>query len=293
MKSWKRRSQLLTVIAAGLVHGVALAAPDAGATVGPDRLLQAYQQLLPRLQDNPFGRPLVIASRETGREVQGEVFAVLDFAHSLVGASLDKPAAWCELLMLPINTKGCTVTPDGDLALYLGKKTPQPLADAARIEFEFQHLQRESGGWQVVLTAPQGPWGTSDYRIVLESVALPQGRSFVHLRYAYQVGLTGQLAFATYLNTAGRDKVGFSAGEKGALVGGVRGIVERTTMRYYLALDAYLRSLELPSERQLESRLHAWFSASERYARQLHEIERTDYLQMKRAEIRRQRGQAS
>ncbi len=90
-----------------------------------------------------------------------------------------------------------------------------------------------------------------------------------------------------YLATLGADKVGFtatgkdSAGEP-AYVGGVRGVVERNTMRYYLAIDAYM-----DSPRQLAPRLAAWFDSTERYARQLHEVEREDYLAMKRNEYKR------
>ena len=39
---------------------------------------------------------------------------------------------------------------------------------------------------------------------------------------------------------------------------------------------------------QLEQRLQSWFRASERYPRQLHEMDREAYLVMKRAEHLRQ-----
>jgi hypothetical protein len=96
-----------------------------------------------------------------------------------------------------------------------------------------------------------------------------------------------------YLGTVARDKVGFTrakdakSGET-AFVGGSRGIVERNTMRYYLAIDAYLDSLQAPPAQRLEKRLQAWFDATERYARQLHEVEREAYLSMKRNEVQRQ-----
>ena len=59
-------------------------------------------------------------------------------------------------------------------------------------------------------------------------------------------------------------------------------------MRYYLAIDSYLKEMDAPPAEQQERRLRSWFSATERYARQLHEVERDDYMQMKRDEIRRQ-----
>ena len=77
-------------------------------------------------------------------------------------------------------------------------------------------------------------------------------------------------------------------GGKPAYIGGVSGVVERNTMRYYLAIDSYLKEMDAPNGEQQERRLRSWFSATERYARQLHEVEREDYMEMKRAEIKRQ-----
>jgi hypothetical protein len=67
----------------------------------------------------------------------------------------------------------------------------------------------------------------------------------------------------------------------------MRGAAERNTMRYYLAIEAYLAA---PGDRQLQQRLAAWFDATEKYARQLHEVDRTAYLRMKEDEVRRQAG---
>jgi len=60
--------------------------------------------------------------------------------------------------------------------------------------------------------------------------------------------------------------------------------VERNTMRYYLAIDDYVAA---PAPSQLEQRLNTWFDATERYPRQLHEMEKPDYLAMKRVEAKR------
>ena len=100
-----------------------------------------------------------------------------------------------------------------------------------------------------------------------------------------------------YLSTAGRDKVGFSITGKGddgkpVYIDGVRGVVERNTMRYYLAIEAYLGAVSAAPADQSEKRLRDWFNATERYALQLHEVDRDDYLAMKRRELQRQRASA-
>jgi hypothetical protein len=72
----------------------------------------------------------------------------------------------------------------------------------------------------------------------------------------------------------------------------VRGLLERNTVRYYLAIDAYLDALALPPAQQLERRLLDWFAATERHPVQLRELDWETYLQMKRLEARRQQSPA-
>jgi hypothetical protein len=129
----------------------------------------------------------------------------------------------------------------------------------------------------------------------VEAVPAEGGKTFMHLTYSYSYGLAGKLAMQAYLGTSGRGKVGFTITGRGPggepeYIGGVRGAVERNVMRYYLAIDAFLGALHDPPAERLEKRLQAWFSATERYSRQLHEVSRTAYLEAKRAEYRRQQA---
>lgn len=145
-----------------------------------------------------------------------------------------------------------------------------------------------------VLNAKDGPLGTSDYRIQLEAIALPNAKTFLHLTYSYGFNFAGRLAMQTYLATLGRDKVGFTPTGKanagqGGYVGGMRGLVERNAMRYYLAIGSFLESASTASASQFENRLQSWFTAVEQYPRQLHDMDRAEYVQMKRAENLRQR----
>jgi hypothetical protein len=107
--------------------------------------------------------------------------------------------------------------------------------------------------------------------------------------------MTGRLAMQAYLGTVGSSKVGFTVvgtqpdGER-RFIGGMRGLVERNTMRYYLAIEAFLGALGAPPQARLEKRLRDWFAATERYPRQLHEMEQDEYLDMKRREHQRQQA---
>jgi hypothetical protein len=105
--------------------------------------------------------------------------------------------------------------------------------------------------------------------------------------------LLAKAALQIYLSTFGSDKVGFTVigrtpDGQPIHVDDVRGAVERNTMRYYLAVEAYLGALSAPPAQQIEKRLANWFAATERYPLQLHELEQGEYFDMKRKEYRRQ-----
>jgi hypothetical protein len=115
----------------------------------------------------------------------------------------------------------------------------------------------------------------------------------LHLRYSYGFGLAGRMAMQVYLATAGSSKVGFTQitqadGGQKSYVGDMRGAVERNTMRYYLAIDAYLLSLSAPQADQQNLRLEKWFDSTEQYPVQLRETDKASYLAMKKEEIKRQ-----
>lgn len=255
-----------------------------------------YTRLTQQLQSNAFGRPLVLQSSEGTKGLTGDIYAVVAYPFATVSRGMKSPDHWCDVMILHINTKYCHAVagPQGTtLRVNIGKKTPQAIAEATRVEFLYSETTSTPSYFAIMLTARDGPLGTSNYRIRLEAVELPDNKSFLHLTYAYGVGFAGRLAMQTYLATLGAGKVGFtrlgqSADGDTGYVAGVRGVVERNTMRYYLAIDSFLASQREPPAAQLEQRLQAWFSAVERYPRQLHEVDRSDYLAMKRAEALRQ-----
>ena len=179
------------------------------------------------------------------------------------------------------------------LTLNIGKKYFQPLADTYRIEFKYQDIITTPNYFAAEFDAKEGPLGTSDYRILIEATPLKDGHTFLHFTYAYSFGLAGRLAMQSYLATVGRSKVGFTITGKHSdgqptYIQGIRGVVERNTMRYYLAMDAYLAALTSPADSQLEKSLQYWYRNSEQYAIQLHEVEQDEYLDMKRKEYQRQ-----
>ena len=255
-----------------------------------------YAELRIQLSNNQFQKPIYLDSREAPDSVTGDVYALVDHPFATAAAALSGVNDWCEILFLHLNTKSCRASARDQgsvLNVRIGKKYDQPVDQAYRVEFSHRVAARTPDYLQVELSAEQGPLGTRDYRIVLEAVPVEKGRTFIHLSYSYGFGMMGKLAMQIYLGTTGKDKVGFTVtgtqpDGQPQLVGGMRGVVERNSMRYYLAIEAFLGSLPAPPQAQLEKRLRDWFAAVERYPRQLHEMEQGEYLEMKRKEYARQ-----
>ena len=245
------------------------------------------------LANSPFQRPLVIESTEADGTLKGDVYAVVAHPYSLVGVALQGMDHWCDILILHLNVKDCRARGAGaesTLILAIGRRFDQPAQDAYRVDFTYRVAASTPEYLEVRLDADAGPLGTSNYRIVLEAVPIDATSSFVHMSYSYAYGMMAKLAMQGYLATIGRNKVGFSIVElkpdgTPIYMGNVRGVVERNTMRYYLAIEAYLGAYLLPAAEQPERRLRDWFAAIERYPRQLHELEREEYLSMKRREL--------
>jgi len=266
------------------------AEPEPGSAAA---LRGTYAALADRLAASPFGRPLVLESHQSDDRVQGAVYAVVDHEFDDLRSGLDGTHQWCQILILHLNVKDCRATPGGGLAVYLGRKTPQPPEETRRVDFDYRRMIHSADFMETVLRAESGPAGTRDYRIRLEVAPLDAKRSFIALSYSYAYGLAARIALTAYLATAGSGKVGFTVlGRRpnGAAeyVGGLRGIVERNVMRYYLAVEAYLAALSAPPDARPEKSMRDWFAATERYPRQLHEIGRAEYLEMKRVEYRRE-----
>ena len=273
---------------------IAPAPPQSGVA---RQLAEKHADLKEALANNAYGRPLFLESTESGDLVSGNAYAVLDAPFTAVSTAFRSANTWCDVMILHINTKYCRVVPGSNpttLKVHVGKKTPQTLQVSFPLEFVMRQVNASASLLVVQLNAENGPLGTSNYRIELQAAPIEGNKTFMHLRYAYEYGMAGRLAMQGYLATGGRGKVGFStktpatANAKATYVGGARGAVERNTMRYYLAIDAYLQALQQPAASQVNARLEKWFDATEQYSVQLREVDKSSYMVMKKSEIQRQ-----
>ncbi len=274
----------------GVLVAVAAPAQDAAA------LKQKVASLQGKLAQNAFGRPLVLESKQASGDLRGDVYAVVDYPFAMVDDALKSIGNWCDILILHLNVKRCRdLGADRKIELDIGRKFDQPVEDANRLVFAWKPTASSADYLQVLLTADEGPYGTSNYRIQVEATPYDNHKALIHMSYAYASGMMARMAINTYLATIGRDKVGFTivdrtADAKPVYIGGVAGLLERNTMRYYLAIEAYLDARSAPPGEQVEKRIRNWYAGTERYARQLHEMEQAEYLHMKRKEIARQKA---
>jgi len=261
-----------------------------------ESLRNRYEALREQLEQSPLQPGLHLESVQRSQTLRGDVYAVVDYPFPTVSDAFSSSAGLCDALILHLNIKYCRAGLEHArpvLLVAIGKKTEQPVSDTYQVEFDYNINTLDANYMQVKLDASEGPVGTKDYRIVLEMVPVGVERAFVHIQFSYTNGFGSRLATNVYLASAGKDKVGFTP-IVGAdplqpqFIGGVRGIVERNTMRYFLAVDAYLSALALPPPERFKESAERWFAATERYALQLHELDRETYVAMKLAEYQRQ-----
>ncbi len=282
--------RILAVPLLCMLAGASLAGDGAAA------LRAKHAELQAALASNPFKSPIHLVSGESADGVSGTMYAVIGQPFSTAAPALERPEGWCDIFLLHLNTKHCRATPgapDPRLIVTIGTKYYQPLEDAYRVDFAFGIPAKSGDYLRVALSAAKGPLSTRDYRLVLEATPLDAARTFIRLAYSYSFGTAGRIAMQVYLGTAGSGKVGFTivgtqSDGKPKYVDGMRGVVERNTMRYYLAIESHLGALSAPPPSRIDRSLRAWFAATERYARQLHEMDEAEYLDMKRREFQRQ-----
>jgi len=282
----ERTAALALVLAwAGAVG--AAPSPDAAALRGQHELLRDA------FASSPFRRPLIVQSSEANDELKGEIYAIVDQPFKTTLQLLKDKTRLCEVLVLHQNVKRCRA--DGDvpadaMALVVGRKAQHTAEQGYRMDFKFNVAASAPDFVRVQLAAESGPLGTRDHRVTVQAAPLDASSSFLHLSYAYSFGGIARMATQAYMTTAGRDKVGFTVtgkteDGKPVYINGVRGMVERNAMRYFLGIEAYFSAMAAPPAQQQEKRLHDWFALTEQHPRQLHELERDEYLAIKRREL--------
>jgi hypothetical protein len=290
--SWRGWCIALGLALIAAMPAAQAAAPEAGSAPA---LRARHEELAGRLAQSPLGRPIQLDSAETADGVEGDVYAVVDHSLGEVRDTLGGAPQWCGMLLLHIDNRRCVVSrqPGGDvLRLSVVRRYDKPVEQAFELPFIYRIASATSDYLAMDLSAATGPLGTRNYRVLLEAIPLGDRRTFLHLGYAYDHNMMARLATMAYLATFGSLKVGFTetgraADGRPAYIHGLRGLVERNAMRYFLTLDAYLDGAAAPPAERFETRLHRWYASVEQYPLQLHEVDLDTYLALKREDRRR------
>ena len=277
-----------------LVLALASAAAAATGSSEAAALRAKHDSLRDDFASSPFKRAIVVQSTDANEELKGEIYAVVEhpFATTVQVLLKDK-GRLCDVMMLHQNVKRCRPggeAPRENLGLVIGRKAQHTPDQGYKMDFTFNVQSSSADFVRVEMAAQSGPLSTRDHRVTIEATPLDARSSMIHLSYGYAFGGVARMATQAYLTTAGRDKVGFTVtgkteDGKPVYINGVRGMVERNAMRYYLAIEAYFSSMAVAPAQQQEKRLHDWFALTEQHPRQLHELERDEYLAIKRREL--------
>ena len=176
------------------------------------QLERYYQQIQLEPSESFFKLPFSIHSSEIDNRLSADVYSLIKRPFDNVATALTDPSSWCEFMPLNPNVKSCTSQQQPGktlLAFYAGRKYYQAPEAAYQLNYDYQVTALENNYLKVVLDAEQGPFGTSDYRIIVEAIPV-EGASFVRIHSSYQTSFSSRLGTLAYLATLGQSKVGFS-----------------------------------------------------------------------------------
>jgi hypothetical protein len=286
----------LSAVAAAVLFSAGLSSAAEKGRQGEELLLDTYHRNMARLETNSFGLPLVVESFERDDRVHVDVYGIFDYSFSSVATTLKVPANWCDIVFLHPNIKACTYRElQGAwlLNFYPGGKEYHPPEEKRLVKYHYRVVARQQGYLDILLSAEEGPFGTKDHRMRFEALPLNGNRTFVHVSYAYSDSALLRLATKIYFATLGRDKVGFTVtgtdrNGNPEYIGGPRGALERSAVRYYFAIQSFMNTLHYPEESRFNMRISDWHDRTSRFRKQLFDLDKAEYLSSKAAEHKNQ-----
>ena len=296
---WSRRVWLKRLLCAG-VGGVATVSTRAEPAASPAGELVLRLRELERGSARPLAPGLYLQSSEDTSRARGEVLARLDLPFSAAASALGPAESWCAMLMLHPNIKQCLPLRGSAgmvLDLVMSSQRDGLFAQEHPLRLALTVRSADPGRMDVELFAERGPLGTRDYRIAIAMAPLDTASTVLRLVYSSAFTPAGLWMAQAYVNSVARHRIGFTVVDtdnqgRPVHVRGVRGAVERNTMRFHLAVQSWLAVQPRPPAERVPAAIEAWFDASERHAPQLHEVERADYVARKRADFDRLRSAA-
>ena len=252
-------------------------------------LRETYDEIEDDIMENNYDAPIYLESEASESEMRGDIYGIIYHPYKIVSKNLASLSNWCEIMPLHLNIKACTyqyVDEQCQLTFYSGRKFYEKADDVYHLNYKFTVAALNDDYFSASLNSKEGPLDTTDYIIHVEATPLGKSATFLHFSYEYKFGLWTSLATSTYFATLGRDKIGFTT--KGIdednnpiYVDGIRGVIERNSMRYYFAIQSYLDTLKVSPKKRFKIRIDNWFYLTEKHHKQLYEMDKKDYLKYK------------
>jgi len=280
-----------TVLVAGTAY-----AGEAGkiGEINPSDLVAQYREMEKTGTRLAATLPIYLKTIQKDKVLNVSLLGLIPFKFQDVSGVLARPASYCDFLPLMFNVKSCVITefnPVARIKFYVaGKHYTSPLA-SYRIHAVFRLVDRTSEKIRIRLESEEDSAGKTGYDVDLVAIPL-EGQTLLSLKSRYAPGRVTRMATNTYVNVFAHDKPGFTEilapdGKK-KLITGFPAVIERSSVRAYLALKAYMLNYHLPPAKRFEACLSTWYDLNRPYKKQLYELDREDYLQIKRREHQNQ-----
>ena len=252
-------------------------------------LRETYEEIEDELLENSYDAPLYLESEVTKNDMRGDVYGIFYHPYKNVSENLASLSNWCEIMPQHLNIKACTYQYSNEqckVIFYSGRKFYEKADDVYKLDYQFRVSSLKDNYFNAVLNSKEGPLDTTDYVMNVEAIPLSTSSTFFHLAYKYKFGFWTRIAMSTYFSTFGSGKVGFTtdgSDEDGnpIYVDGIRGVIERNSMRYYFAIQSYLDTQKTPLKTRFKKRISSWFDLTEKHHYQLYEMDKKDYLKYK------------
>jgi len=262
--------------------------------ITPDYLVKQYRKLEETGTRLAATLPIYLKTEQKEDVLNVSLMGKMPFNFSDVADVLAKPASYCDFLPLMFNVKSCVITefnPVTRIKFYVAGKHYSPPITSYRIHALFRLVDREPEKLRIRLEADEDSLGRSDYDVDLIAIPL-DGETLLYLNSRYAPGRITRMATYTYIKVFARDKPGFTEirepGGKKKLITGFPAVIERSTVRAYFALKAYMLNYHLPPAKRFDACLNTWYELNQPYKKQLYELGRDQYLQIKQREHKNQ-----
>ena len=286
--------ELITLVFVTMVLLAGAARAEETKAVDPSDLVAQY-----RLMEKTGSRlaatlPIYLKTVQDENVLNVSLMGRIPFKFPDVAEVLARPTSYCDFLPLMFNVKSCVITefnPVTHMKFYVAGKHYSPPLASYRIHALFRLVERTPEKIRIRLESEEDSLGKSGYDVDLVAIPL-EGETLLYLKSRYAPGRVTRMATRTYVNVFARDKPGFTEIQepdgKKKLITGFPAVIERSTVRAYFALKAYMLNYHLPPAKRFEACLNTWYDLNEPYKKQLYELGREQYLQIKRREHQNQ-----